>query len=202
VIGVDDKLKPGLGLTEADPGTVEIVEREMAALADDLALAIQAAGGPLSDVSADPEKLEERIDAVVLRLAECVCARPRAVLWNRCAIFVAVTGDARGRVGLVPALVRADKLHIGFHSLLQAAEKHGRILATLTVLTEPSAAEGVRVSMAGRHDHRGMLQKWSRGVLQADGTAKLRFWSAERPPGFFGWAGEEASVPKPKDLLN
>jgi hypothetical protein len=198
----DDKLLPGPGLTDADSETVEIVEREMAELADDAHIAIEAAGGPLSDVANNPARLEKRIDAVVLRLAERICARPRPVAFNRCAVFVAVTRDGAGRMGLIPALVRSDKLQAGFQALLGAAEKHGSVVATLSILTEPNVAQRSRVAMAGRFDHRGMFRQWARGVLRADGSAKLGAWGEAKSAAFTGWGGEKIAAPEPKDLLN
>lgn len=211
----DEKPPTLRGLTIPEgmpPETIKIVEREMALLTADVFHAIHAAGGPLSDVVGDPAVLGDRMDKVVLRLAERVCARPRPPALDHCLLFVAVLAPfgcetARDRatpgfvpapaVALIPALVHTDHSAEGFQALLRDAEQVGKLLATLTVFSEVQAATPPqRVAFADRSDGRGVLRLWSKGPIKPDGGAVLGPWTDDPPEGIGG------KVPARVEMLN
>lgn len=165
--------------------TVEAIERELAAVHEDVAHAVHAAGGlAITGRSMDRAAWERRLDAVPERLAERICLRPRPPLLDECLVLVAVVEThppaiLRGRppICLVPALVHQENREEGYQALLRSADEIGGVIAMLMVqISTEGQALPQRVAFAGRRDRRGILGRRSHGVLRADGTAILRPW--------------------------
>ena len=169
-------------MTPEDAELGRIVEGELYKVAEDFGEYVRVTGSFSEAVAVASDQLHERLHAALLFVARRLVARPRSLFLDDTVLLVdaVVTNDQR--VLLSPTFALPSHTREALDTMRRITLKHGKLFATLSVVTGVQILTGSRLVIATCVSDQATFRRFSLSPVRHDRTCDVSEWTVVEPP--------------------